>query len=42
MVAECDYALSCYYEDGHCNAEMRLSKDIEERKMWKTETGKLK
>lgn len=42
MVAECDYVLSCYYEDGHCNAEMRCSEDAEERKMWKSETGKLK
>lgn len=35
MVAECDYVLSCYYEDGHCNSEMRYSSDSEERKMWK-------
>lgn len=41
MVAECDYVLSCYYESGHCNCEMRYSDDIEERKMWKSETGKL-
>ena len=42
MVAECDYTLSTYYEDGHCNAEMKTSVDIEERKMWKSETEKLK
>ena len=42
MVAECDYVLSCYYEDGHCNAEMKYSSDPEERKMWKSETGRLK
>ena len=42
MVAECDYVLSCYYEDGHCNEEMRYSSDPEERKMWKSETGRLK
>lgn len=42
MVAECDYVLSCYYEDGHCNAEMRFSDVPEERRMWKSETGKLK
>lgn len=42
MVAECDYVLSCYYEDGHCNADMRYSEDDKERKMWKSETGKLK
>lgn len=41
MVAECDYTLSCYYEDGHCNAEMRYSDDPEERRMWKSETGRL-
>ena len=42
MVAECDYVLSCYYEDGHCNGDMRYSDDENERKMWKSETGKLK
>lgn len=42
MVAECDYTLSCYYEDGHCNAEMRYSTDPEERRMWKSETGRLR
>lgn len=42
MVAECDYVLSCYYEEGHCNAEMKNSEDERERKMWKSETGKLK
>ena len=42
MVAECDYTLSTYYEGGHCNAEMKTSSYIEERKMWKSETGKLK
>jgi hypothetical protein len=41
MVAECDYTLSCYYEEGHSNGEMRYSEDEEERKMWKSETGKL-
>lgn len=42
MVAECDYALSCYYEPGHANNDMRYSDEPEERKMWKSETGKLK
>lgn len=42
MVAECDFTLSCYYEDGHCNCDMRNSDDSEDRKMWKSETGKLK
>ena len=42
MVAECDYVLSCYYEDGHCNAALRYSEYEKDRKMWKSETGKLK
>lgn len=42
MVAECDYILSCYYESGHCNNDLRYSSEPEERKMWKLETGKLK
>ena len=41
MVAECDYVLSSYYEDGHVNGDMRYSEDPSERKMWKSETGKL-
>lgn len=41
MVSECDYVLSCYYDDGHVAGEMRYSEDPEERKMWKSETGKL-
>lgn len=42
MVAECDYTLSTYYEDGHCNADMRFSRYDDERKMWVSEVGKLK
>lgn len=42
MVAECDYVLSTYYEDGHINGDMRYSDNLEERKMWKNETGRLK
>ena len=42
MVAECDYTLSCYYEEGHCNGDMRYSDDEVERKMWRSETGRLK
>jgi hypothetical protein len=42
MVAECDYTLSTYYEWGHCNAEMKDSDDEYERKMWRSETAKLK
>lgn len=41
MVAECDYTLSTYYEDGHANAEMRTSEDEYERKMWRSHVGKL-
>lgn len=40
MVAECDYQLSCYYEGGHSNADLRYG-DAEERKQWRSETGKL-
>lgn len=40
LVAECDYQLSCYYEGGHCNADMRYG-DAEERKAWRRETGRL-
>ena len=42
MVAECDYQLSTYYEYGHLNEELRHSDNKEERKMWISETGKLK
>ena len=42
MVAECDYVLSCYFENGHCNADLRYSDEPEERKLWRSETGKLK
>lgn len=41
MIAEADYTLSTYYEDGHCNADMRYSTDEKERKMWKSEVGRL-
>ena len=41
MVAECDYQLSTYYEGGHCNEEMRHSDDEDERKVWRSEVGKL-
>lgn len=40
MVAECDYQLSCYYEGGNSNADLRYG-DAEERKAWRSETGKL-
>ena len=38
MVAECDYTLSTYYEDGHANANTRE----QDYKMWKSETTKLR
>lgn len=41
MVAECDYELSTYYEVGHLNEELRHSDDEDERKMWRSEVGKL-
>ena len=42
MVAECDYQLSTYYEEGHCNGDMRYSDDEDDRKTWRRETGRLK
>lgn len=41
MVAECDFILSTYYEVGHCNEEMRHSYNDDERKMWRSDVGKL-
>jgi len=38
MVAECNYQLSTYYEEGHVNCEMKQ----EDRKQWLAETGRLK
>lgn len=41
MVAEADYLLSCYYEEGNCRCDDRhLSK--EDYKIWVSETGMLK
>ena len=41
MVAEADYLLSCYYEEGHARCDDRhLSED--DYKIWVSETGKLK
>lgn len=42
IVSECDYVLGTYYEDGHANAEMRWSNDLDERQLWKSETSILK
>lgn len=42
MVAEMDYVYSCYFESGHYNGDMRYSDDADERRMWRSETGKIK
>ena len=41
MVAECKHVLSSYNEGGCCNSDMQYSDDPEERKLWKSHTGKL-
>lgn len=41
MVSEAQAQLNTYYEDGHSNAMMRDG-DPDERKAWKSETGKIK
>ena len=41
MVSECAYVLSSYYEGGGCNGDKQYSDDPEERKEWKSHTGKL-
>lgn len=42
MVAEMQFQLNCFYEDGHMNAEGRYSEDSKERAKWKSDTTKLK
>ena len=42
MVAELDYVYSCYFEEGHCNGDMRYSDDPDERRMWRNETARIK
>lgn len=42
MVAECDFVLFTYYEDGNANSDMRYSEDESERKMWRSHVGMLK
>ena len=42
MVKECKYQLSNYYEDGNSVAEMRYDEDPRVRKMWRSESEKLK
>lgn len=41
MVAEVDYQLGLYYEDGTLASEMRYSDYESERKAWRYESGKL-
>ena len=41
LIAEADYQLSCYYEDGHCCGELRYSDDAYERQMWRRDVGRL-
>ena len=40
LVAEADYQLSCYFEAGMSQEEMRDSEDEYERKRWRSEVGK--
>ena len=42
MVAEADYQLGLYYEEGTNAGEMRYSDYESERKAWRSESGKLK
>ena len=42
MVKECKYQLSNYYEDGHSCGDMRYDEDPNVRKLWRSETDKLK
>lgn len=41
MIAECDYTLSTYYEEVHCNNDMRYSDYAEDRQMWILEVNRL-
>jgi hypothetical protein len=42
MVAECDYILLAYYENGYFHCEMRLSDDESKRKARVSYVGRLK
>ena len=42
MVAEADYQLGLYYESGTLSGEMRYSYYEDDRKAWRSESGKLK
>lgn len=41
MVNECKYWLGTFQEGGHANSDMRYSDNKEERKKWRSITGKL-
>ena len=41
LVAEEDYQLSCFFEDGNACEELRHSEDEYERKMWRSDVGRL-
>jgi hypothetical protein len=42
MVKECKYQLDNHYENGNAIADMRYDEDPRVRKMWRSETEKLK
>ena len=42
MVKECKYQLEQYYENGNSANEMRYDEDPRVRKIWRSETEKLK
>lgn len=42
MVAEADYWLGIYNEAGTASGDMRYSDDPDERKAWRSESGKLR
>lgn len=41
MVNECKYWLGTFREGSHANSDMRYSDNEEERKIWRSSTGKL-
>lgn len=42
MVSEAQYWLDIYNDDGTASGDMRYSDDPEDRKAWRSESGKLK
>lgn len=42
MVAECDYLLSTFYEEGHANNEGQYDESEEIRKAWGSSTRRLR